>query len=87
ALLMASFLQWLCPRLEELREKVFNEGAHYAEGLREQGETVRQAEAVGAVWAGWQAFTAFLLDVGALDADEVEQVLDVVDGGLHDAVV
>ena len=87
ALLMASFLQWLCPRLEELRDKVFNEGAHYAEGLREQGETVRQAEAVGAVWAGWQAFTAFLLDVGALDADEVEQVLDVVDGGLHDAVV
>ncbi|WP_377454651.1 telomere-binding protein [Rhodococcoides fascians] len=87
ALLMASFLQWLCPRLDEIREKVFVEGAHYAESLREQGETVRQAEAVGAVWAGWQAVTAFLLDVGALDADEVERVLDAVDGGLHDAVI
>ncbi|MCZ4570233.1 MULTISPECIES: telomere-binding protein [Rhodococcus] len=86
ALLMASFLQYLAGHLEEIRELASQAAAHYAESLRSSGESVRQAEAVGAIWGGWVAMTRFLLDVGALTEQEVDQNLEVVHLGLRDAI-
>ncbi len=86
ALLMASFLQYLASRLDETREIAARAAAHYAESLRSSGESVRQAEAVGAIWGGWVAMTRFLLDVGALTEQEVDQTLEMVHVGLRDAI-
>lgn len=86
ALLMASFLQYLASRLDETREIAARAAAHYAESLRSSGESVRQAEAVGAIWGGWVAMTRFLLDVGALTEQEVDQTLETVHVGLRDAI-
>ncbi|MDX5961757.1 telomere-binding protein [Rhodococcus opacus] len=86
ALLMASFLQYLAANLEQVRVDAFAEAAAYAKVLRDSGESVRQAEAVGEVWGGWVAMTRFLLDAGALSQDEVEQILQIVRGGLTDAL-
>ncbi len=85
ALLMASFLRWLCPRLEEIREEAFTEGQRYADELRTNGESVRQADALGSLWAGWHAMTRFLVDVGALEKDEADELGDLVAIGLVDA--
>lgn len=87
ALLMASFLQYLASHLDETREIASRAAAHYAESLRSSGESVRQAEAVGAIWGGgWVAMTRFLLDVGALTEEEVDQTLEIVHVGLRDAI-
>nr|WP_256938414.1 telomere-binding protein [Rhodococcus qingshengii] len=86
ALLMASFLQYLAGRLEEIRELAFGAAATYAESLRDHGESVRQAEAVGAVWGGWIAMTRFLFDIGALTQAEVDHTLELVHVGLRDAI-
>ncbi|MBY6388729.1 telomere-binding protein [Rhodococcus erythropolis] len=85
ALLMASFLQWLCPRLEEIREEAFAEGNTYGNQLRDSGESVRQADALGSLWAGWHAMSRFLVDIGALTEGEVAQTGDLVTLGLSDA--
>jgi len=86
ALLMASFLQWLAGNLEQTRATAFAEAARYAEMLRGQGESVRQAEAVAATWAGWTAMCAFLLDIGAITDAEHQRVLDLVSAGLADTM-
>ncbi len=86
ALLMASMLRWLAGNLEATRARCLGEAARYAETLREAGETVRQAEAVGHTWAGWVCATDFLLEMGAITDQEREQVLARVDQGLRDAV-
>lgn len=85
ALLMATYLQWLCPRLENVRSEAFAEGERYSERLRTSGESVRQADALGSLWAGWHAMSRFLVDVGALTENEVAQVGDLVTMGLSDA--
>ena len=85
ALLMASMLRWLAGHLEQTRERCLNEADRYAEKMRDIGEGVRQAEAVGHTWAGWVCMTDFLVDVGAISTDEREQVMGQVDQGLHDA--
>lgn len=87
ALLMASFLMWLCPKLDEVRAEAFAEGERYADDLRAGGESVRQADALGALWAGWYAMTRFLTEVGALSQDEADEVGDLVAVGLGDAAV
>lgn len=87
ALLMATYLQWLCPRLDIVRAEAFAEGERYSERLRTSGESVRQADALGgSLWAGWHAMSRFLVDVGALTENEVAQVGgDLVTMGLSDA--
>ncbi len=86
AQLMASFLQWVSGDLEQIRANAFAEGARYAQALREGGENVRQAEAIGATWAGWIALSAFLLDVGAITDTERTELLERVGAGLDDAL-
>lgn len=87
AQLMASFLQWLAGDLEQRRKEAFAEAERYADGLRAQGQGVRQSEAVGHTWAGWTAMTAFLLDVEAITADERAELLAQVHEGLTGTVV
>jgi len=87
AQLMASFLQWLAADLEQRRKDAFAEADRYADGLRAQGQGVRQSEAVGQTWAGWTAMTAFLAEVGAITADERAELLAQVHEGLTGTVV
>ncbi|HEY5856332.1 MAG TPA: telomere-binding protein [Aldersonia sp.] len=82
ALTLASFLRWLCPRLEQVRRDAFAEADRYAAELRAGGETVRRAEALAALWAGWWTMLEFLVDTGALTRDEADTVGDLVVVGL-----
>lgn len=86
ALLMSSFLQWLAARLDDVRALVEQETREFAGQLRDGGESDRRAEAVGAVWGGWIAMTAFLVDVGALGEDERMEMLDLACVGLTGSV-
>jgi hypothetical protein len=87
AQLMASFLQWLAGDLEQRRKEAFAEAERYADGLRAQGQGVRQSEAVGHTWAGWTAVTSFLCDVEAITAEERAELLAQVHEGLTGTVV
>ena len=82
ALVQASFLRWLCPRLEQIRRDAFAEADRYAAELRAGGENVRQAEALAALWAGWWTMLEFLVDTGALTRDEADTIGDLVVVGL-----
>lgn len=85
ALVMATYLQWLCPRLDEVRSAAFAAGEQYANQLRKGGESVRQADALGSLWAGWHAMSRFLVELGALTENEVAHMGDLVAVGLTDA--
>ena len=82
ALVQASFLRWLCPRLEQTRRDAFAEADRYAAELRAGGENVRQAEALAALWAGWWTVLEFLVDTGAVTRDEADTIGDLVVVGL-----
>ncbi|SHN88839.1 hypothetical protein SAMN05660350_04829, partial [Geodermatophilus obscurus] len=86
ALLMSSMLRWLAADLIGFKAHYATEGERYAQRLRADGEQVRQAEAMGAVWSGWCAMTDFLVQAAAITADEQEQLLARVDEALAQAV-
>lgn len=85
ALLLASMLQWMAGDLQAVRRRCFDEADDYARRLLAGGETVRQSEAFGQVWAGWIAVTDFLLDAAAITAGERDLVLARVDAALQAA--
>jgi hypothetical protein len=86
AVLMASMLSWLAKDLGAARRKYLAEASRYAKDLVAAGESDRLSEAVGNAWAGWCAMTEFLFELDVISDDERDQVLDRVDGYLHDAV-
>lgn len=85
ALVMASYISWLAGDLVSKRGHYMNIADAYAEALVEQaGESVRQAAALSNTWVGWVAMTDFLLQTGAITAEERTQTLRRVDEGLRE---
>ncbi|WP_170963540.1 hypothetical protein [Cellulosimicrobium cellulans] len=86
ALVMASYISWLAADLTARRAHYAQIADAYADQLvKESGQTVRQANAVASTWAGWVAMSDFLLEAGAIDAEEREQTLRRVHDGMHGA--
>lgn len=86
ALVMASYISWLAGDLPGKRTHYLRIADAYADALVERaGESVRQAAAISHTWAGWVAISDFLLQTGAITADERTQTLRTVDQALHEA--
>lgn len=75
AVVMSSFISWLARDLRG-RRKVYDQlAADYAVHLADEGETVRQAAALAAVWVGWVAVTDYLIDIAAITDTERHDTL------------
>ena len=86
ALVMASYISWLSGDLMGKRAHYMEIADAYADALVERaGESVRQAAAISHTWVGWVAMTDFLLETGAITAEERLQTLRRVDEALHEA--
>jgi len=85
AAVMASFLQWLAADLPERRTRYYAVAEEYARQVAGTGQTVRAAAALSHMWIGWVAMTDFLLEVGALSAEERVSLLERVNAGLVEA--
>jgi hypothetical protein len=83
ALLQASMFQWLAGDLPTHRARAKDAVGEYQHRLIQTGETIRQAEALGHLWAGWFTMTSFLTDVGALHPAEQRDLLERVDKALR----
>lgn len=84
ALLMASFIRWLAADLTSRRHRYLTHARQHTERLKAAGEAERAAAALANIRAGWLAMADFLLDVGAINAQEAEQLLGRVDDALAD---
>ncbi|WP_226963954.1 hypothetical protein [Nostocoides sp. F2B08] len=86
ALVMASYISWLAGDLVGKRTHYMKIADDYADVLVERaGESVRQAAAISHIWVGWVAMSDFLLQAGAITAQERTLTLRRVDEGLHEA--
>lgn len=82
AMLMSSLIQWLASDLLGHRDRNAQQARDYAEKLRERGVATRDADAIAETWGGWLLMTEFLVEAGALSAEEVEAILAQVEVGL-----
>ena len=86
ALLGASFIQWLAHDHLARRSHYGQLAEQYAEALAHRGNTDREGEVLGQLWAGWIAMLDFLTQVGALTDTERTEFASRVDTGLRQAL-
>ncbi len=85
AAVMASFLQWLAGDLQNRRSHYLTIADEYARQMASAGQTIRAAAALSHMWIGWVSMTDFLLEAGALSAQERRDLLVRVNEALIEA--
>ena len=73
ASVVATFLQWLAPRIESVRRDLPDMTSRYRDELTMAGHHRRTPDAIGDLAAGATIFMRFALDVGALSQDQEEE--------------
>jgi hypothetical protein len=66
ALAMSGYLHWLAPRMDTIRQELPQKTAALREQLRADGQHARTPGITADLLFGWQTFTRFAVDVGAV---------------------
>lgn len=86
ATLLASMISWAARDRSRVVEMVREAGSRYADAQRTAGRSADEADSTSALWAGWLVMTTFLVEAGAISADEQQQWMSQVHAGLDAAV-
>ena len=73
---MAGYVQWLAPRIDDLRRTLPERQRALRDDFVRQGEHKRTPEIAASIVIGWETFLSFAEEVGALSREEAITVLE-----------
>ena len=73
---MAGYVQWLAPRIDDLRRTLPERQRALRDDFVRQGEHKRTPEIAASIVIGWETFLSFAEEVGALSREETITVLE-----------